>query len=295
MSTLANALAFARHGHAVLPLWWPAGSNGKLVCACGRLCGNSAAKHPHSRLAPKGLHSATTDTGIVKNWFGYQLPAANLGVVTDKLVVLDVDPRNDGDDSLAALVRTYGDFPATWRALTGGGGEHIIFACPDGVEIASFAAGVDAPLGPGIDFRARGGYIVAPPSRHISGRDYVWNVDGHPAEVPLAVAPVWLAARLNRHTVADARIGEASTAEPVGSGVWAQLTRQPVSDYRDAAAAKIAGHLFRHGCDYQLIVGMMHAWNSGWCKPPLGYHELSRIVDRIANKEADRIERELAR
>ena len=66
------------------------------------------------------------------------------------------------------------------------------------------------------------------------------------------------------------------------------------SSLRDYTA-RIAGHLFRHSCDYQLVLGMLHAWNSAWCKPPLGYRELNRIIDRIANREAARIEGELER
>ena len=62
---LPTALAFARHGHAVFPLWWPVTHNGQTVCACGRLCGN-AAKHPIARYAPNGHRSATIDSGIVK-------------------------------------------------------------------------------------------------------------------------------------------------------------------------------------------------------------------------------------
>ena len=69
MSVLATALAFAARGHAVLPLWWPVGTD-KLVCACGRLCGKAAAKHPHGRHAPRGLHSATCDSGIIKHGSG---------------------------------------------------------------------------------------------------------------------------------------------------------------------------------------------------------------------------------
>jgi hypothetical protein len=61
------------------------------------------------------------------------------------------------------------------------------------------------------------------------------------------------------------------------------------------AAAKIIGHLFRHSCDFELVRGLVHAWNSAWCKPPLGYHELDNIIERIAHREANRIERELAR
>jgi Bifunctional DNA primase/polymerase, N-terminal len=151
----------------------------------------------------------------------------------------------------------------------------------------------DPPLGRGIDIRARGGYIVAPPSRHISGRAYAWSVDHHASDVPLAPAPDWLIERLTAHTASP--VGAAAPIAPLASDVWAELTRRPVFEYHDMAAARIVGHLLRHNCDYSLALGLLHAWNSAWCKPPLGYHELKRIVDRIANREAARIEAELKR
>jgi hypothetical protein len=295
--TLLTALAFARHGHAVFPVNWPVVHDGRLVCSCGgesrgRPCGRNAAKHPYGKLAPNGLRSASADTGAIRNWFGDAAPNANLGVVTDRLVVIDVDPRHDGDESLRTIEREHGELPPTWRSLTGGGGEHVMFAAPDGVEIASFSAMENPPLGPGVDVRARGGYIVAPPSRHISGRPYAWSVDHHPAETRLAKAPDWLIERLSARrsttaTAADAR------AEPIASDVWAQLTSQPITEYRDMAAARMAGHMFRHSCDYQLVLGLLRTWNFACCKPPLGPQELDRIVARIADREAARIESNL--
>jgi hypothetical protein len=299
-TVLGTGLAFGRHGHGVFPVNWPVERDGKLVCSCGsdsrgRTCGKNAAKHPYGKLAPNGLLSATVEAGIIKHWFGYQAPNANLGGVTDKLVVIDVDPRHGGDESFAALEREHGEMPPTWRVLTGGRGEHILFACPDGAEIASFAAEQmdNPPLGLGIDIRARGGYIVAPPSRHISGRPYAWSVDHHPKDVPLAPAPDWLIARLSTPANSD-DIPAQAQGQPLPSDIWAQLTRQPITEYRDQAATKIIGHLFGHGCDYQLVLGLMHAWNSAWCKPPLGYQELKTIVDRIARKQAAKIQRRLA-
>jgi len=298
---LPTALAFARHGHAVFPVHWPVEHRGRLICSCGselrgRRCGRNAAKHPYGRLCPRGMLNATTDSDILKEWFGRDVPMANLGVTTDRLLVIDVDPRHGGDESLLALEREHSAFPLTWRAFTGGGGEHLLFACPDGVEIASFSAEQmkDPPLGKGVDIRARGGYIVAPPSRHISGRPYVWSVDHHPQDVPLAPAPDWLLARLQARRGTSSPSSGDCTKEPLSSDVWAQLTRSPITEYRDMAAARIVGHLFRHRCDFQLVRGLLHAWNSGWCQPPLGYRELDRIIDRIAEREADRIERQLA-
>jgi hypothetical protein len=302
-ATTLAALAFARRGHPVVPLNWPAEENGRLVCSCmghkrGRPC-NTPAKHPYGKLAPHGLLSGTVDSGTIKYWFEVAAPDANLGVVTDRLVVVDIDPRHAGDESLAVLEREHGELPHSWRALTGGGGEHVLFACPEGVEISNVVAAQmnSPPLGAGIDVRARGGYIVAPPSRHISGRPYAWSVDHHPQDVPLAPAPDWLIARLRAGatTFSTAAPAGSTPVERASSDAWTQLTGQPITEYHDMAAARIAGHLFRRSCDYQLVLGLMQAWNSAWCRPPLGYHELNRIVARIANKEAARIERELAR
>lgn len=157
-AALLAALAFARHDHAVLPLTWPVKVNGRMVCSCRKAADCiSPAKHPFGRLVPRGLLDASTDEVVVRKWWA-DTPQANLGVVTDKLVVPDIDPRHDGDSSLAALERDH-DFPATWRVLTGGGGEHVIFKCSEGIIVNSSNAQSNPLLGPGIDVRARGGYI----------------------------------------------------------------------------------------------------------------------------------------
>jgi len=196
-------------------------------------------------------------------------------------VVIDVDPRHGGDESWSAIEREH-EIPPTWRALTGGGGEHILFACPDGVEIACVIASLtnDPPLGAGIDVRARGGYIVAPPSRHISGGVYAWSVDHHPADVPLAPAPDWLIARLVARAANDHR--DATPPE-----VWQRLTK-PVLEYPDKAACVVAGHLLRRWVDPYLVVGLLHAWNQTYVQPPLPDDELRRILNNIARLEDKR-------
>jgi len=304
-TTFAHALAWGRRGHASFPLWWPiAHSDQPATCACGEVCGNQAAKHPVASvtrgnrlifLAPHGHLSATTNTGVLKHWFGYLVPEANLGIATEKLVVVDIDPRHGGDESLKKLEADHGELPLTWRSLTGGGGEHIFFVCPNGVEIHNVVAKqmTDPPLGPGIDVRARGGYIVAPPSLHMSGRRYCWSVDHHPADIgEPAPPPDWLVERL---TAARAAIPPDGTPEPIPSDRWAQLTRQPIVEYRDDAALEMAGHLFCHSCDYELVLGLLQTWNTAWCKPPLGYYELKRLVDVVANYEAKQIRARLKR
>ena len=253
---LGTALAFARRGLAVLPLTWPIKVNGRLLCSCRRAADCTAgAKHPLGRLAPNGLLSASTDEAVIRKWFASE-PAANLGVLTAKLIVLDIDPRHDGDTSLAELEREYA-FPTTWRVMTGGGGEHIIFACPEGITVNSSAAQSNPLLGAGIDIRARDGYIVAPPSRHLAGRAYAWNVDFHPAETELAEAPAWLIEKL----AADMRSG--SNGARRDAAEWAIDKAGLVTEYRDMAVASVAGKLLRAvSLDPAFVATLVHDWNA---------------------------------
>jgi hypothetical protein len=139
--------------------------------------------------------SATVDVGQVARWWA-RWPAANVAVATGAasgLVVLDVDPRNGGDDSLDALEREHGPLPDGPRVLSGGGGVHRFFLRP-AAEVP--LRGV--PLAPGVDVKADAGYVVAPPSLHASGRRYVWELGAGPDDVALPPLPPWAVTRLAR-------------------------------------------------------------------------------------------------
>jgi putative DNA primase/helicase len=182
-----HALHYASLCMKVLPLHSPVRSGDSMVCSCGKGKCTSPAKHPVGRLAPNGLKDGTADENIIQRWFNQ--PDLNIGIVTgaiSNIVVLDIDPRHDGDETLAALEKSYGPLPQTWRFLTGGGGEHIIFRHPGGLVPNSAGK-----IGSGIDVRGDGGYIVAPPSRHISGRPYAISVDHDPENMTLADIPSW--------------------------------------------------------------------------------------------------------
>ena len=76
-------------------------------------------------------------------------------------MVLDVDPNAGGSESLEKLERVGVPVPKTARARTGGGSIHLFFRYPREREIRN-SAGL---LGPGLDVRGEGGYVVVPPSR----------------------------------------------------------------------------------------------------------------------------------
>jgi hypothetical protein len=268
-------------GLAVFPLHYPVYQNGQLQCSCGRPeCGTNAGKHPYARHAPKGLLNASKDQAIIERWWGSGVPY-NIGARTGEesgIVVIDVDPRHGGDARLAELEGRFGELPKTWRFLTGGGGEHILFRHP-GFRIKS-TVGENGPLGNGLDVRADGGYIVAPPSQHISGRHYAVDVDHHPDEVELAELPVWLTSMIaapaspNRHHVVELPEG------------WRRLVAEGVSEgRRNDAIARLAGHLLRRRIDPYVALDLCRVWNECRCHPPLAETEIYRTVSSIAARE----------
>src|SRR5579884_1684144 len=95
---LEAALAYAGWGWAVFPLH--AVVDGR--CSCRRAACAHPAKHPVTR---HGLLEATRDPARIRLWWA-RWPWANIGVATGAasgLVVVDVDPRSGGADSLARL------------------------------------------------------------------------------------------------------------------------------------------------------------------------------------------------
>ena len=171
-----NALAYAGRGWNVLPLHEVVDGE----CACGSISCKSKGKHPK---IPHGLRGASRDLADVRVWWN-RWQNANIGIVTGSASgfwVLDIDPRNGGDDSLEDLILEYGELPDTLMAHTGGGGRHFFFKMPaEGMRSGKLAKG--------IDIKGDGGYIVAPPSNHISGGYYKW----HFKDAEILDAPDWL-------------------------------------------------------------------------------------------------------
>jgi hypothetical protein len=121
----------------------------------------------------------------VRCWFDCW-PDANVAIVTgrlSRLVVVDVDPRRGGTESLVAFEAEHGVLSATFESLTGGGGRPLYFRHP-GTRTANRVG-----LRPGIDLRGDGGCVVAPPSVHPSGQRCTWRAECSPTERPAAAMP----------------------------------------------------------------------------------------------------------
>ncbi|UCE88118.1 MAG: bifunctional DNA primase/polymerase [Pseudomonadota bacterium] len=214
-------------------------------------------------------HQCAGDSDV-RQWFG-QWPDANVGVVTGAisgLVVMDVDPKHGGEQSLANLEREHGPLPQTVECTTGGGGRHLYFAHPGGVVHNKVG------LASGIDIRGDGGYVVAPPSCHASGAAYCWR-DGHaPDECRAAELPDWL----QRELTGSRRRAGHSVAH------WQQLVREGVGEgERNNTIASFSGHLLWHGVDPDVVQELLLCWNAIRARPPLPDDEVIRTVESITH------------
>jgi hypothetical protein len=257
-TALAAALELAAMGFAVLPLHSVA-RGGKCTCL-GKAC-DSAGKHPRTK---HGHRDATTARDQIRMWWK-TFPRANLGVCTGSgLVVLDVDPRNGGRETLQKLRAEHGELPRTWTVASGGDGGHYYFTVEGDVPTRN-------NLFPGIDLKGAGGFVVAPPSLHASGKRYAWVRGRAPADLKLAPLPQWLldAARASRRTAGK---GPAEGAVKQGG--------------RNSHLASVAGRLRRQGVDGSDLAARLADENARRCVPPLAPEEVEKIAASISRYPA---------
>jgi putative DNA primase/helicase len=241
-----QALATARSGIPVFPLHSALAGE----CSCGiKKCGRKG-KHPRT---PRGFKDATTDVLTIERWWTAH-PDAGLWMPTGSpsgVLVIDVDPRNGGDITLASLQNTFGAFPPTRTVKTGGGGQHIYFQLPDGPFFKD--------LGAGVDVKADGGYVVLPPTTHESGASYEVIDASEPA-----LAPPWLVAAITR------------IAKPTPQGI------SPLN--RNVTLTSLAGSMRRAGMSPDAMRAALVEENQRRFEPPLPNYEIEQIVRSIGNK-----------
>ncbi|MEV7362762.1 phage/plasmid primase, P4 family [Streptomyces sp. NPDC091299] len=138
-----------------------------------------------------GFKAATTDVNVITDWWT-QTPDANIGIATglSNLFVIDVDTKEDkkGAETIAALQAEFGALPHTWTVRTWSGGWQHYFKMPAS-RLSNSTGTEKAGLGPDVDTRGDGGYVVAAPSivreKGTEGRYTVKTEDKvRPADLP---------------------------------------------------------------------------------------------------------------
>jgi hypothetical protein len=267
---LDAALEYASHGDPVFPVWWA--EDGR--CGCRAFDCSSPAKHPIASCAPTGLKDATTDEATIRRWWGL-FPKANIATRTGiKRTVLDVDPAQGGNESLAALEAKHGPLPTTATTLTGGGGKHRHLVPVPGLRNSA------GKIAPGLDIRGEDGYVLLPPSNHVSGGTYLDDIFAPLNETPLAEMPSWLVT-LAKAPAASNGNGHQRTADE-----WAdKLTGVPMG-HRRAAALEIAGHfLGLLGPAREAEVTGILLGYAARCTPPFPEGEARELVRDLARRD----------
>jgi putative DNA primase/helicase len=266
-----QASALARSGFFVLPLHAPKFDGDKVSCTCGKgeRC-DRIGKHPrYDFLTLKyGVSDATRDPELIRLWFD-KWPDANLGIATGKrsnLLVLDVDGLA-GAFALDALENQFSPLPETIIQLTGKPhGKHHLFSYPEGVSIPNSVK----DIGNGLDIRSDGGYIIADPSLHASGRRY--QIESYAA--PLAAPPAWFVGLL-----LDRRQRAAKMNAPAPYGGFTPSSNYPAL----IGDGTRNGKVFKYGCglvrsfspDEKLM--RLRRLNETRVSPPLDDYELLKV------------------
>jgi hypothetical protein len=153
-------------------------------CSCRDPGCGQPGKHPLGALVPHGVKDATCNRARVLAWWTSH-PQANIGLAIGRLFdVLNVDGPA-GEHAIRQLAAAHGLASSGPLVRTGGGGWHFYLA-PTGL------GNVHPRDLEHVDWRGRGGYVVAPPSRHASGHPYQWlagrALDTPPGPGPRGVA-----------------------------------------------------------------------------------------------------------
>lgn len=208
--------------------------------------------------------TATTDPETIKSKWS-QNPRASIGIATGStsggLIVVDVDNHDvDGAESLRQWEAENGKLPETATVLTGGGGVHYYYRSKEPVR---GRAGVI----PGVDIRADGNLIIAPPSIHPNGKSYEWDLGADLDDPGIAEANAVVMKLVKFGT--EKKTSEAAYKLP-------DVIR---NGNRDTELFHYACSLQAKGMDDLGILGAVKEANLQRCTEPLPDDEIKRMVD----------------
>ena len=190
-----RAKALEEQGFVTVPVHSVGPDRKTCSCPRGAKCGKNAGKHPIGDDWEKRRSGLDFLAELIEKG-----RKPNIGILPEPsgVVVVDIDPRNGGDTTMAELVKKYGAMPRTKVNKTGSDGWHYYFKAPEGVKLAG-------KLGPGVDLK-HNGMVIAEGSRSWAG-EYSTIVDAE-----LVDLPAWIIEEAKRPTVERQEVAPAPRA-----------------------------------------------------------------------------------
>ena len=258
-----SALQMLGYGFSIVPVHQPISGG----CSCLRKDCSSVAKHP---IPSRWQEVTSKQPEAIKAWWkAFRSP--NAGVVTGKasgVVVLDIDPRHGGEDTLDNLQVKNGKLPDTATVQTGSGGYHYYFRDPGGLKNATNVGGQ------GVDFRGDNGFVVSPLSKHACGGTYDWYDEQTPDSVGFADLPRWLYEVVYKPPVSRVQTGTLDSTRVVEGG-------------RNVWLSQLAGAIRNKGCGYKTILAALAEANIECCNPPINDEEVILIARSISKYQVN--------
>jgi hypothetical protein len=264
--TLHGAWSISEVGWQLYPIY-AVDDEGTCTCSKGPACPYPG-KHPATL---HGFNDASSDPTRVFEMFSRR-PGASVGHRTGRVsgtVVIDVDPRDGGIETLRRLQAAHGNLPPTRLHATGGGGYQYFLRYPESVK------GVPSrTIGPGVEVKADRAGVVLPPSKHASGRRYEVLIDA-----PLAQLPSWILEEGSRLRAIEG--GEGDRVQPTESrfvlpGRVYEGTRNPTL-HRYGCSQRT------HGWRHAEILADLRRVNAERCIPPMSDDEVRKIARSAAS------------
>ena len=213
----------------------------------------------------KEWQSKRADEAQIRTWFR-QYPKANVGIITGAIsgiVVVDVEAGGE-----------IADLSQTATVQTGGGGWHLYYKYNPDRPIKNYSR-----LREKTDIRAEGGYVVAPPSIHQSGREYTWGISLDVQS--LADFPYWILTSPTRS------LSSQCSDSSEGSQGFKRIFEGSRNDAATRKAGEIIGKLDPARWEAEGWP-QFKQWNEEKCLPPLEEKELRGVWNSIINSEKNK-------
>jgi len=265
-----KALLYAEHGFKIVPVHGiipDPDADYNNLCTCGNRNCDKPGKHPRIR---DWQNEASNDPEKIISWFE-KWPDMNFGVIPEGTVVIDIDRRNGGYETINELEKAHGKLPETVTVETGDG-KHLYFSYNgDLYRLSKPTAYLQ-----GIDIKTETGYVMGAGSLHHSGKIYNFSSD----ELSLGIceiekAPQWLLEELFE-----------SKSDLSGNEGKYQYDSKDSSSFihegeRNNRLTQVAGRLWNEGKSKNELLEELHDFNRDRCRPKLDYEELLQIANSI--------------
>lgn len=228
-------------------------------------------------LTPAGFKDATAVPAHIEMWWK-DTPNALIGMptgATSGYTVVDLDGGDKGEISFAKLGKVNQE---TIQVRSQSGGRHLLYKHPAGKHIP---CDIGRKLGPFIDVKADGGYVLIPPSATDIGR-YEFIEGFAPWQIEAAPLPQVLIDKLTEPAIRRRR----KQATRVTNRLNLELLLSPILEgSRDVELTSRCGLLISFYGPRIEVLELLKDINQKCCLPPLSERQVEKIFNSIRKRE----------